>query len=59
LKFEDLLPIIFHADHRPFVDGDCIERFVETTETRFTVIGVFALCIGVALLVMLAPTQLA
>lgn len=47
LEGEDLLPVVFHADDGPAFGGGFIESLVELADGRFTVVGVFALGVGV------------
>src|ERR1700676_2415901 len=47
LERKDHLPILFHVDHGPLINGSGRQSDVETAEMRLPVVGIFAFGIGV------------
>jgi len=47
LERKDHLPILFHVDHVPLINGSGHQSDVETAEMRLPVVGIFAFGIGV------------
>ena len=47
LEGEDAVPVVLHVGHNPFIHCGGVEGFVEATEARVSVVGVFAFRVGV------------